>query len=178
MRKVILGMNVSLDGYLATPDGKLDWLFTHFDDELQASAVEALSRLDTALIGRRNYEEQAAAWASQTGPIADIMNSLTKVVFSRTLTQLEWQNSRLATASPAEEIARLKQQPGKDIGVAGGAGFAQSLSQQRLIDEYRLTVHPIALGKGLPLFVEPVQLKLVGCQTLASGVIVLNYQPA
>lgn len=134
--------------------------------------------MDTGLIGRVNYLEQAASWPNQQGPLADVMNNMTKVVFSKTLKKLEWQNSRLATGSPAEEIARLKQQPGKDIGVAGGASFAQSLSKQCLIDEYRLTVHPVALGKGLPIFVEPTKLKLVNSKPLSNGVIVLTYQQA
>jgi dihydrofolate reductase len=148
MRKVMLGMQVSLDGYVATVDGGLDWAFGNFDAELGASAMEALSQLDTALLGRANYEEQAAAWPNREGPMADIMNNLNKIVFSRTLEQVEWVNSRLATGTPAEEIARLKQQPGKEIGVAGGARFAQSLSKERLVDEYRLTIHPVALGRS------------------------------
>lgn len=176
MRKVVLGMNVSLDGYVATSDGGLDWAFANFDDELFASAMESLSQIDTGLIGRVNYGEQAAAWPNREGPMADIMNNMNKVVFSKTLTQVEWKNSRLATGTPAEEIARLRQEPGKAIGVAGGARLAQSLSQQGLIDEYRLTVHPVALGSGKPLFVAPITLKLLSSRALASGVLVLTYQ--
>lgn len=178
MRKVTLGMQVSLDGYVAAADGSLDWAFANFDDELGASAVEILSQLDTILLGRNNYQEQAAAWPNREGPLADIMNNMTKIVFSATLNRVEWVNSRLATGSPAEEITRLKQQPGKDIGVAGGARFAQSLSKQGLIEEYRLTVHPVVLGSGMPLFAAPLKLELVSSKTLASGVIVLTYRPA
>lgn len=108
--------------------------------------------------------------------MADIMNAMNKIIFSKTLEQVEWDNSRLATGSPAEEIALLKQQSGKDIGVAGGARFAQTLSKQGLIDEYRLTVHPLALGSGMPLFVTPLTLKLVSVKTLTSGVAVSTYQ--
>ena len=176
MRKVTLGMQVSLDGYVATVDGSLDWAFANFDAELGASAVESLSQLDTVLLGRNNYEEQAAAWPNREGPMADIMNNLHKIVFSKTLDKVEWNNSRRATGSPAEEIAQLKQQPGKEIGVAGGARFAQSLSKQGLIDEYWLTIHPVVLGSGLPLFVAPLTLKLLNTRTLASGVVVLTYQ--
>jgi dihydrofolate reductase len=178
MRKVTLGMNMSLDGYVATADGGLDWAFANFDAELMASAVEALSQLDTGLVGRVNYLEQAAAWPNREGPLADIMNNLNKIVFSKTLEKVEWANSRLATGSPAEEIARLKQQPGKDIGVAGGARFAQSLSQEGLIDEYRLTIHPVVLGSGMPLFVAPLTLKHVSSRPLASGVVIATYQRA
>lgn len=178
MRKVTLGMNVSLDGYVATTEGKLDWAFANFDAELGASAIETLSQLDTGLIGRVNYEEQSAVWPHAEGPMADIMNNMNKIVFSKTLEKVDWANSRLATGSPAEEIARLKQQPGKDIGVAGGARFAQSLSKEGLIDEYRLTIHPVVLGSGMPLFVAPLRLKLVSSRPLASGVVVAVYQPA
>ncbi len=176
MRKVALGMNVSLDGYVATADGGLDWAFANFDAELGASTIEVLSQLDTVLLGRNNYEEQAAAWPNREGPLADIMNHMHKIVFSKALEQVEWQNSRLATGSPAEEIARLKQQPGKTIGVAGGARFAQSLSKEGLIDEYRLTIHPVVLGSGMPLFVAPLKLKLLDTRTFATGVMLLTYQ--
>jgi|SRR5579862_7627876 len=176
MRKVVLGMQVSLDGYVATTDGKLDWAFAHFDDEQGQVAIEALSQLGVVLLGRSNYQEQAAAWPNREGPLADIMNPIPKIVFSTTLDHVEWQNARLATGSPAEEIAQLKQQPGKDIGVAGGARFAQSLSKDGLIDEYILTVHPVALGSGMPLFVAPINLKLLNARTLASGALVLTYQ--
>jgi dihydrofolate reductase len=178
VRKVALGMNVSLDGYVATLDGNLDWAFANFDAELGASTIEMLSQLDTILLGSNNYEEQAAAWPNREGPLADIMNAMGKVVFSKTLDKVEWVNSRLATGSPAEEIALLKQQPGKTIGVAGGARFAQSLSKQGLIDEYRLTVHPVVLGSGMPLFVAPLTLKLLHTRTFATGVVVLTYQRA
>lgn len=178
MRKVTLGMQVSLDGYVATVDGRLDWAFANFDAEQGASAIETLSQLDTVLLGRANYEEQAAAWPNREGPMADIMNNLNKIVFSKTLKQVEWANSRLATGSPAEEIAQLKQQPGKTIGVAGGARFAQSLSKEGLIDEYCLTIHPVVLGSGMPLFVAPLQLKFVSSRPLASGVVVAVYQRA
>lgn len=178
MRNVTLGMQVSLDGYVATADGGLDWAFANFDAELGASAIEMLSQLDTVLLGRANYLEQAAAWPNREGPMADIMNNMNKVVFSTTLEKLEWANSRLATGSPAEEIARLKQREGQSIGVAGGARFAQSLSKDGLIDEYRLTIHPVALGSGKPLFAAPLKLKHVSSRALASGVVIAVYQRA
>ncbi len=178
MRKVTLGMQVSLDGYAATVDGGLDWAFANFDAELGASAVETLSQFDTVLLGRVNYLEQAAAWPNREGPLADIMNNLNKIVFSKTLEQVEWANSRLAAGSPAEEIARLKQQEGRDIGVAGGARFAQSLSKEGLIDEYRLTIHPVVLGSGMPLFAAPLKLKLVSSRPLASGAVIATYERA
>lgn len=177
MRKVLLGMNMSLDGYVATLEGKNDWVFANSDDELEAATLEVLRQLDTFLMGRVLFEEMAAHWPSAEGPRAAIMNSSAKVVFSNTLGNLEWENSRLATRSPAEEIARLKQQPGKTIGVAGGARFAQFLSKERLIDEYRLPIHPVALGRGKPLFADPIDLKLRDTQRFAAGVVVHTYAP-
>lgn len=178
MRKVALGMQVSLDGYVAAADGGLGWAFANFDDELNASVLEILNQLDVILLGRANYEEQSATWPNSEGPFADVMNTVEKIVFSKTLNKVEWANSRLATGSPAEEIAELKKQSGKDIGVAGGARFAQSLSREGLIDEYRLAIHPVVLGSGMPLFADPINLKVLSSRTFATGVVINTYQPA
>ena len=106
--------------------------------------------------------------------MADLLNSHTKIVFSKRLTTLEWNNSHVATTDPTEEIARLKQQSGKNISVSGGATLAQSLSRMGLIEEYNLVMHPIVLGSGKPLFkdvAQPLNLKLVSAKTFASGAI-------
>jgi dihydrofolate reductase len=179
MRKVCLGMNITLDGYVAGPNGELDWAFRTMSPDMGEWVIEFLREVDTILLGRNTYLQQAAAWPSQTGEMADLLNSHTKIVFSKQLTTLEWNNSRLATADAAEEIARLKQQPGKNIYVSGGATLAQSLSQMALIDEYNLAMHPIVLGSGKPLFKDlshPLNLKLVSTKTFASGAIGLSYQ--
>jgi dihydrofolate reductase len=113
--------------------------------------------------------------------MAALLNSHTKIVFSKRLTTLEWRNSRLATADAAEEIARLKQQPGKNIAVTGGATLAQSLTRMTLIDEYNLVMHPVVLGSGKPLFKDlsqPLNLKLVNARIFDSGAIGLTYQLA
>ena len=181
MRKVSLGMNITFDGYLAGPNGELDWAFRTMSPDMGEWVTELLRGVDTILIGHTTYLQQAAAWPSQTGEMANLLNSHTKIVFSSRLTTLEWNNSRLATADAAEEIARLKQQPGKNISVTGGATLAQSLSRLGLIDEYNLVMHPVALGNGKPLFKDlsrPLNLKLVSTQTFASGAIGLTYQPA
>ena len=94
MRTVTLGMNVSLDGYVATDDGGLDWVFPNFSPELMASTQQLLGGLETMLMGRKNYEGQAETWANAEGPIAEVMNSVHKVVFSTTLTQAEWKIGR------------------------------------------------------------------------------------
>lgn len=176
MRNVALGMQVSLDGFVARPDGSLDWAFAHFDEGLNAAILERLNGLGTVLLGRKNYEEQASTWPNQEGPFADVMNRVEKVVFSRTLSGVEWVNSRLAEGSPAEEIARLRHEDGGDIGVAGGASFAGSLAAEGLIDEYSLAVHPVVLGEGIPLFVSPTELDLVDTRRFPTGVVLSTYR--
>jgi dihydrofolate reductase len=171
----MLMMNVSLDGYVARPDHDLSWLFGDLDQQAGERTFQTLAATDTQLIGRVNYQEQAAYWPSSTQKLAPLINSARKIVFSRTLDRVDWSNSRLATADPATEIARLKQQDGRDIFVPGGASFAQSLSRLGLIDEYKLIVHPIALGAGLPLFADEIDLKLVDSRPFPSGAIALSY---
>jgi dihydrofolate reductase len=181
MRKVSLGMNISLDGYVAGPNGDLSWVFATMSPAQMEWVTEFLREIDTILIGHVTYLQQAAAWPSQTSEMATLLNSHAKIVFSRQLTTLEWNNSRLATTDAAEEIARLKQQPGKDIFVTGGATLAQSLSQNALIDEYNLTIHPVVLGSGMPLFKDqslPLNLKLVNTRAFETGAVLLTYQKA
>lgn len=177
MRPVILSMNISLDGYLASSDGGLQWAFPRFDAELMSLNASELDETDTILMGRKTYEGMAAHWPNQNDPIAKIMNSAEKVVFSRTLKDVSWSGARLAKRPLAEEVASLKQAKGKRIGIAGGATLAQCAIAAKLIDEYRLLLHPVALGQGLPLFVEPLQLEQLDSTHLHSGVTITNYQP-
>jgi len=181
MRKVILSMNVTLDGYVAGPKGELDWVFSSMDAAQMEWVTESLRTIDTILIGHTTYLQQAAAWPSQTSEMATLMNSHAKIVFSKRLTTLEWNNSHLATADAAEEIARLKQEPGKNIFVTGGATLAQSLSRLGLIEEYNLMLRPVVLGSGMPLFKdqsERLNLKLISTKTFETGAIQLIYQKA
>jgi dihydrofolate reductase len=140
--------------------------------------IEVLGEGDTMLMGKEKYLEQAAYWPSSTDDLAPIVNGQQKdyiLVHSRTCRR---QNSRLATGTPAEEIAALKAQPGKGIGVSGGARFARSLLADGLIDELRLTVHPVVLGAVIPLFTEPQKLTPVGSHAFGSGAVVHTYRPA
>ena len=178
MRRVIVLMSLSLDGYAATEEHDHSWLFPHLDDEAEAWIVDLLRRVGTTLIGRVNYTEQAAFWPEQTGPIADLVNAMDKVVFSRTLTSVSWHNARLATGDLVEEVTRLRALPGADMYVPGGAGFIRALGAAGLVDEYRLIVHPVVLGSGLPLFPERADLKLLSSHTFATGAVALCYEPA
>jgi dihydrofolate reductase len=181
MRKIRLAINVTLDGYVAGPNGELDWLFRTMTPAQQAWTTAFLREVDTILIGHTTYLEQAAFWPTQTGEMATLMNSHAKIVFSSRLPTLEWNHSRLAVSDVAEEIVRLKRESGRDIYVTGGARLARSLSQRGLIDEYNLTIHPILLGSGMPLFgemSEELALTLVGTIPFESGAIHLIYQKA
>lgn len=177
MRKVVLAMSISLDGFVAGPRGELDWVFPNMDAEVAEWTNQSLSQMDTHVLGRVNYEEQAGYWPSATGDLAPLINKAAKVVFSTTLDRADWQNSRIATRGVAEEIAALRAQPGKDILVPGGARFAQEVSRLRLVDEYRLLIHPVVLGKGLPLFADEIKLKLQSTKTFATGAVALTYTP-
>jgi dihydrofolate reductase len=181
MRKIRLYINVTLDGYVAGPNGELDWVFRTMNAAQQAWTTAFLREVDTILIGHATYLEQAAFWPTQTGEMATLMNSHTKIVFSSRLPTLEWNHSRLAVSDVAEEIAHLKREPGRDIYVTGGARLSQSLSQRGLIDEYNLTIHPVILGSGMPLFQEmsePLALILVRTTSFETGAVQLIYQRA
>lgn len=181
MRKVRLAINMSLDGYVARPDGTLDWFFRTITPAQQECTTAFLRETDTILIGHTTYLEQAAYWPTQTGELADLMNSQAKLVFSSRLRTVEWNHSRLATLDVAEEIARLQREPGCDIYVTGGAQLARTLSQRGLIDEYDLTIHPVLLGSGMSLFpemAEEIALTLVRTIPFESGAVQLIYQRA
>jgi dihydrofolate reductase len=178
MRKVVLMMSVSLDGFVARPDGDLSWLFPHIDAEAGAWTLDAVRPTDTQLMGGVTYQEQEQYWPTATDELAPMINGADKIVFSSTLEKVEWENSRLATGTPAEEIAKVREKEGGDIFVPGGARLVQSLSKEGLIDVYKLRVHPVVLGAGLPLFTSEVDLRLTDSQTFGSGIVALTYERA
>jgi dihydrofolate reductase len=133
------------------------------------------------LFGRLTYQGMAGFWQTATGEVAELMNSIPKVVFSRTLESADWDNSRLVKTNAEQEVARLKQQPGKDLFIFGSADFSSALMKAGLIDEYRLGLNPILLGGGNPLFKpmpERMRMKLLEARPLESGCLILRYQPA
>jgi dihydrofolate reductase len=178
MRKVILMMSVSLDGYVAREDHDLSWMLPRLDDESQEWILELLRRADTQLMGRVSYDEQSQAWPGTSGETGDLINGATKIIFSHTLEKVDWEGARLADLDPAGEIARLREEPGGDIFVPGGANLARGLSSAGLIDEYRLILHPVVLGRGLPLFGDELELTLDDTTMFASGAMGLVYTPA
>jgi dihydrofolate reductase len=178
VRKLIVSNVMSLDGFFEGPNKKFDWFVP--DEEFLDYAKDLLRSVDTILFGRTTYEHMAAHWPSAPrDEIANAMNNLPKVVVSRTLKNVEWNNSRLIQGDVAEEISKLKQMPGKDIVIFGSATLASSLLQLDLIDDYRVILSPILLGGGSPMFTNMkhrINLKLAGTKLLKSGVVVLYYQ--
>jgi dihydrofolate reductase len=177
MRKLFVSNLMSLDGFFEGPNHEFNW-FTP-DEEFFDYAREMLRSVDTILFGRRTYEHMAGYWPSAArDEIADRMNSLPKVVVSSTLQKVEWNNSALIHGNIADEISKLKEKPGKGIVILGSAMLASFLLQEGLIDEYRVIVAPLLLGRGNSLFPikQPVTLRLEKTKLLHSGVIVLYYQ--
>jgi dihydrofolate reductase len=178
MRKVVSGLFISLDDVVESPD---QWQFDHWDQEMEAALEAHIADEDTILLGRVTYQEWEHFWPTSTiEPYASHINNTPKYVVSTTLTKVEWKNSTLVKGSLAEEIARLKQQPGKNIGVAGSPTLARSLLKNGLLDELTLMVHPVIVGKGKRLFDgwdDLKRLKLVASQTTSTGVSLLTFQP-
>ncbi|WP_026413613.1 dihydrofolate reductase family protein [Actinomadura oligospora] len=177
MRRVVLAMAVSVDGFVAAEDGALDWMFPFLDEEVERWIIDYVSTTDVHLIGRVNYQEQERYWPTAPDAQAPLLNRVEKVVFSSTLTEAGWANSRIAEHDVRTEIERLKALPGRDILVPGGARFARHVAEQGLVDLYRLMVYPVALGSGIPLFTSRVPLRLVSARSFASGAVSLMYEP-
>jgi dihydrofolate reductase len=179
MPEVVLQMSVSLDGFVATPQGGLGGSLP--EDAAQTNwKLARLREVGTHIMGRVTYEQMAEHWPNAPGEYAPLMNGISKVVFSKTLEQAPWPESRIARGDLAEEIDTLKRSADRDIMVHGGAAFVQSLSQQRLIDEYRLVIQPVAAGGGLPMFKDltpALRLDLVEAQRFATGAVGHVYRP-
>ena len=183
MGKLIYTMNVSLDGFVETPEHGLDW--TKIDDELHAWFNDELRTIDASLYGRRLYEVMSAYWpTAESDPAATdvtidfarIWNAKPKIVFSSSLASVDY-NSRLVTGDVADELARLRREFDGDLEV-GGPGLASGFIRRGLVDEYRLVVHPVILGAGTPFFPpleSPLPLRLIETKQFASGVTYLGY---
>jgi dihydrofolate reductase len=182
MRRLILLMSVSLDGFVARPDHSIDWLGDYaYGGQRHRITLEALNEVGLIVIGARAAHEMAPAWSGSDSPMARLINALPKLVFSQSLETIDWTNTRISRRPLAEEIPELKREEGKDIIVFGGARLANSLIREKLVDEYRLTVHPVALGDGLPLMhgiPEPQRFELVSGTAYADGSLVQVMRPA
>jgi dihydrofolate reductase len=179
MRRVVLQMGTTLDGFVHGAKGYADWGLPPEDDEIVAWKAASLREAGTHIMGRSTYEAMASVWPTATGVYADVMNEIPKVVFSKSLTRADWPESRIAGGDLAEDILRLKREPGGVILAHGGTTFVDSLVRERLIDEYRLVIHPVAIGHGTGLFGElrePLRVDLVDTRTFPSGTVIHVYR--
>jgi dihydrofolate reductase len=177
MRKIIESTLMSADGVIGSPPL---WAMDYRDEEVTRDALERLSGSDAMLMGRGSYELFAAAWPGQTDDFAQRMNGIRKYVFSSTLASADWSNSTIVRGDVLSEIARIKEQDGGDLALFGHGRLAQTLLENGLIDELRLSIHPVLAGVGLPQFSNghKTPLKLVSAKTFTTGVVVLSYQRA
>jgi dihydrofolate reductase len=188
MGKIITTTWVSLDGFIAGPDGEMDWIIV--DDEMGKYEDDIVSAANTLMFGRVTYQSFAGSWpyvpdnpqASEgEKAYARKLNAMRKIVFSTTLPSADWHDSHLLREINTEAITRLKQESAGDILIYGSASIVQALTNLGLIDEYQLLVHPVVLGGGKPIFKDiqtKQNLQLVKTKTFPSGVIGLYYQPA
>lgn len=178
MRTLILKMDISLDGFVGTTDGDVSWAVEDFGDPaLEEWMVAGLWDAGTHLMGRGAYDDMAPHWPTSQEVYAPPMNEIPKVVVSRTLTDPEWADTRVVSGDLATEIAALKADEGKPLLLHGGASLARELARLGLIDEYRLLVHPVALGEGLPLFAAPVRLRLTASRSFSTSVVASTFVP-
>jgi dihydrofolate reductase len=192
--KLIVGAFLSLDGVMQGPGGPDEdreggfdlggWLVPYADEDMGNFMVESITSTDALLLGRKTYEIFAAHWPKVTDendPIATKLNSMPKYVASRTLERVEWNNSTLLKGDAAEAVAELKRQAGGDLQTQGSTDLAQTLIRHDLVDEYRLLVYPVVLGKGKRLFREgnpPAALRLVDTKTSSTGIAMHTYESA
>jgi dihydrofolate reductase len=182
MRKIFWFEMATLDGYHETLESSLDWHTV--DDEFQDFAFRQLGEADTLLFGRRTYEHMAGFWPTAAGPaaqadIAEAMNRLPKVVVTTTLTAADWAPTTIISADVEGELGRLKAKPGADIALIGSSALAASLLGLGLIDELRIMVNPVVLGRGHAQLggADRTELRLTGVREFRSGNVLLTYEP-
>jgi dihydrofolate reductase len=184
MRKLAVFNNVTLDGYFADLNGDMSWARKQ-DAESKAFVQENASGGGQLLFGRITYELMTSYWptpyAMKNDPIvAERMNNLPKVVFSRTLDKASWNNTKLLKGDLAAEIRRMKKEPGENMVILGSGSIVSQLAQEGLIDAYQIMVNPVVLGKGRTMFdgiKEKLTLKLIKTRTFGNGNVLLCYEP-
>jgi dihydrofolate reductase len=182
VRKVIVWNMVSLDGFFeGQKPWDIDWFEYVWGEELERFSLDQAKEVGTLLFGRRTYEGMSSYWSTAKDEIAEFMNAIPKVVFSNTLQAAEWNNTQLAKGRAEDTVGRLKQEAGKDLFIFGSADLTDSLTKSGLVDEYRIGLNPILLGRGNPMFKpsdERIRLSLLEARPLKSGVVLLRYQRA
>lgn len=194
MRKLIMKMSMSIDGFVSGPNNENDWVFKTSDEESKAWVLNKFRETGLIIMGRKSYESMSTYWPTAAGPFAAPMNEIPKAMFTKkgfnginpaTATTAEqaaavasWAAARIFDGDLADGIRELKAEPGKPIMAIGGAGFMQSLIENELIDEYHLAIHPVALGSGLPIFSKvtiPLYLKLAEVKSFPGGAMLASY---
>jgi dihydrofolate reductase len=183
MRKVIFFNLTSLDGYFEGPGRDINW--HHVDEEFNDFAIQQTGEFGALLFGRVTYELMASYWPTEAAKrddpaVAGLMNNLPKIVFSNTLEKVEWKHTKLVKDNFAEEVSKLKEQPGKDIAIFGSSDLAVMFIDQGLIDEFRIMINPVVLGGGKPILQgikSSLELKLIKVREFKSGNVLLYYEP-
>jgi dihydrofolate reductase len=204
MRKLIMKMSMSLDGFVSDLNGGNEWIFKTGDQESKTWSAGIFRDAGLIIMGRKSFESMSTYWPTAAGPFAAPMNEIPKAVFTKkgfavkhagtynaargiaqnagaSAAELSWGDAQVFDGDLAEEIKKLKAGPGKRIIALGGAGFMRSLIETGLIDEYQLPIHPVALGSGLPIFsglATPLYLKLVDTKVFPGGTVAFTYRPA
>lgn len=185
MRKLVLRISVSIDGFMEASGGNLDFS-KYRSPEGAAWVAEKMEQAGAHLLGRKSFTHFASFWPTMTGPLAKVMNETPKIVFSRKGFDMSpfvntpgWFDAKVLTGNLAEEITNLKKQPGKDLMAHGGIEFVQNLVQTGLVDEYCLAVHPVAAGKGFGLFEKnekPIPLEFIDSKIFSTGATIQIYR--
>lgn len=178
MRRLILSMMVSLDGYIEDSEKNIEW--HRWDKEMDQYMGDFFKTVDTIIMGRKTYELMVSYWPGNTTEdpvITDNMNNLPKLIFSKTIAKISWNNCKLMNEIIIDEFIELKNQPGKDMVIFGGAELASAFIKKGLIDEFRIIVNPVILGRGSPLFNDQkLELLLMKSKAFNCGNVLLHYQ--
>ena len=183
MRRVMVFNNISLDGYFTDANNDMSWAHKNADEEWNKFTSENASGGGVLLFGRKTYDLMVSFWPTKQAydmmpTVAEGMNNLPKVVFSRTMDQATWNNTKVVKGNLSEEVNRMKSEPGDDMVLMGSGTIVSQLTQARLIDEYQLVVHPLVLGSGRTLFEgvkEQLPLKRVNSRAFGNGNVLLTY---
>lgn len=183
MSRIVMFNMITLDGFFEGPNRDINW--HHTDSEFNEFAIDQLNTVGGLIFGRVTYQLMESYWPTATAItndplVAEKMNSVPKIVFSRTLDRAEWNNTRLVKGEAVDEIPKLKEQPGGDLFIFGSADLASSLTPLGLIDEYRLIVNPVVLGSGAPVFKnqhQQLDLNLIKARPFRNGNVLLYYRP-
>jgi dihydrofolate reductase len=176
MRKVVESTLISADGVIGEPH---TWTGEHFGEEAVARALEQMRRTDAMVMGRGTYEMFSATWPSPADDYSSAIYNMEKYVFSSTMERADWNNTEVVTGDVAATVAELKAREGQDIVLYGHGGVGQALLEGGLLDELKLWVHPVVVGRGTLLFRpgEHTELKLAGTDATSTGVVILTYHP-